>query len=199
MNLIRSVAILAAAVLVLGCGTPLNSNLAVAPTGSTNTIEGTPSEGAGNPRRVAPETVPTNNEPSRPVTSASVASTSLPGHLDPESRLSQERSVYFDFDDATIASSDAMWLVELHGDYLLKQPLLAIKIEGNSDEWGGAEYNLALGQKRAEAVARVLTLYGVKSSQLEVISWGKERPKAKGHDELSWAENRRADLVYPTP
>jgi peptidoglycan-associated lipoprotein len=74
---------------------------------------------------------------------------------------------------------------------------LAIKIEGNSDERGSPEYNLALGQRRAEAVLKALEIYGVKTAQLEAVSWGKERPRALGHDETAWAENRRADLVYP--
>jgi peptidoglycan-associated lipoprotein len=74
---------------------------------------------------------------------------------------------------------------------------VAIKIEGNTDERGGAEYNLALGQKRAEAVSKALKLFGVKDSQVEAVSFGKEKPKAPGHDEVSYAQNRRADLDYP--
>lgn len=69
-------------------------------------------------------------------------------------------------------------------------------IQGNTDERGTSEYNLALGEKRAEAVRRELTLLGVSDSQIEAVSLGKEKPVALGHDEASWAKNRRADLVY---
>jgi peptidoglycan-associated lipoprotein len=85
----------------------------------------------------------------------------------------------------------------LHGKFLASHPLLAIKIEGNADERGGAEYNLALGQKRAEAVSKALKIFGVKDSQMEAVSFGKEKPKALGHEEASYAQNRRADLDYP--
>lgn len=85
---------------------------------------------------------------------------------------------------------------ERHGKYLTSMPSLAIKIEGNADERGSAEYNLALWQRRAEAVRKALEIYGVKGSQLEAMSWGSERPKAQGHDEASWAQNRCADLSY---
>jgi peptidoglycan-associated lipoprotein len=74
---------------------------------------------------------------------------------------------------------------------------VSIKIEGNTDERGGAEYNLALGQKRAEAVSRALKIFGVKDAQMEAVSFGKEKPKVLGHDDASYAQNRRADLDYP--
>ena len=76
-------------------------------------------------------------------------------------------------------------------------PSLAIKIEGNADDRGNAEYKLALGGKRAEAVLRALKIYGVKDSQMDAISWGKETPKATGHDEAAWVQNRPVDLEYP--
>ena len=87
--------------------------------------------------------------------------------------------------------------MELHGKYLAAHPNLAIKVQGNSDEQGGTEYNLALGQKRAEAVSKALKIYGVKEAQLESVSFGEEKPKAPGHDEASHAQNRRVDLAYP--
>ncbi|MFZ2650447.1 MAG: OmpA family protein, partial [Burkholderiaceae bacterium] len=84
-----------------------------------------------------------------------------------------------------------------HGKYLGSKPQLAIRIEGNADERGSAEYNLALGQRRAEAVLHALKLFGVRDSQMEAVSWGEERPKLISHDESAWAQNRRADLAYP--
>ena len=127
---------------------------------------------------------------------ATVAATPLAAYLDPQNRLSRERSVYFDFDQA-IVKPDAAPLLEVHGRFLATHPAVSIKIEGNTDERGGSEYNLALGQKRAEAVLKALRMYGVKESQMEAISFGKEKPKAPGHDETAYAQNRRADLDYP--
>jgi peptidoglycan-associated lipoprotein len=128
--------------------------------------------------------------------SSTVATVAVPLYLDPKSRISRERSVYFDFDDFSI-KSEYSGLIELHGNYLESNPSVSIKIEGNADERGSNEYNLALGQKRAEAVLKALKIFGVKDAQMEAISWGKERPRATGHDEAAWAQNRRADLVYP--
>ena len=79
-----------------------------------------------------------------------------------------------------------------------KNSKVAIKVEGNAEERGSAEYNLALGQKRAAAVVTALKVYGATDAQMEAVSWGREKPKATGHDEASWAQNRRADLVYPS-
>ena len=130
------------------------------------------------------------------VASTSVTTVNLAPHLDPSSPISKERSVYFDYDDFSVKNEYA-GLIERQGKYLLSKPTLTVKIEGNADERGSAEYNLALGQKRAEAVLKALKIYGVKDAQMEAISWGRERPKATGHDEAAWAQNRRADLAYP--
>ncbi len=73
-----------------------------------------------------------------------------------------------------------------------------VTVSGNTDERGGSEYNLALGQRRAQSVKSALGLLGVQDAQVEAISYGKEKPKATGHDEAAWQQNRRADVVYPT-
>jgi peptidoglycan-associated lipoprotein len=108
----------------------------------------------------------------------------------------QKRSVYFDFDQSAL-KPEFMPVVEMHGKFLSTHPNVFIKVEGNTDEQGGAEYNLALGQKRAQVVANALKLYGARDSQLEAISFGKEKPKALGHDDDARAQNRRVDLAYP--
>jgi len=136
------------------------------------------------------------NAAPRPAPASVVTSMPLPAYLDPKNTLSTERSVYFDFDEFAI-KPNYTGLIERHGKYLASSPSLAIKIEGNTDERGGSEYNLALGQKRAEAVLRALRIYGVKPSQMEAVSWGEERAKSADHDEAAWAQNRRADLQYP--
>jgi len=119
----------------------------------------------------------------------------LAAHLDPNSPIYRDRSVYFDFDDAVV-KSDGLTLIERQGQYLARNPMLKVRVEGNTDERGGSEYNLALGQRRAEAVKKGLLVGGVKETQIETVSYGKERPKAAGHDEASWAQNRRGDIVY---
>jgi peptidoglycan-associated lipoprotein len=133
----------------------------------------------------------------RPAPAPMASAAALPAHLDPKSPISTERSVYFDFDEFAIKNDDVA-LIERHGKYLAARPALAIRIEGHTDERGGTEYNLALGQRRAEAVLRALRVYGVNASQMEAVSWGESRPKAMGADEAAWAQNRRADLQYPS-
>ncbi|WP_213299823.1 peptidoglycan-associated lipoprotein Pal [Paraburkholderia sacchari] len=112
----------------------------------------------------------------------------------PNSPLAK-RSVYFDFDSYSV-KDDYQSLLQAHAQYLKTHPQRHVLIQGNTDERGSSEYNLALGQKRAEAVRRVLALDGVGDSQMEAVSLGKEKPVAAGHDEASWSQNRRADLVY---
>lgn len=113
---------------------------------------------------------------------------------DPKGALAK-RSVYFDY-DKYVVKDEFKPLVAAHGKYLESNKGRKIVIQGNADERGGAEYNLALGQKRAEAVRKSLSVLGVSESQMEAVSFGKEKPKALGHDEAAWAENRRADIVY---
>jgi peptidoglycan-associated lipoprotein len=113
---------------------------------------------------------------------------------DPQGVLAQ-RSVYFDF-DSYVVREDGKPVVTNHSNYLTKNTGRNILIQGNTDERGGAEYNLALGQKRAEAVKRAMVALGVSEGQIEAVSLGKEKPKATGSNEEAWAQNRRADIVY---
>ena len=113
---------------------------------------------------------------------------------DPNSPLAK-RSVYFDFDSYSV-KDEYQSVLQAHAQYLKTHPERHVLIQGNTDERGTSEYNLALGQRRAEAVRRSLALMGVADSQMEAVSLGKEKPVALGHDEESWAQNRRADLVY---
>jgi peptidoglycan-associated lipoprotein len=115
--------------------------------------------------------------------------------FNPQSILAKQRSVYFDFNSYTV-SDQYRTLVETHGKYLVRTPAQRVVIEGNTDARGGSEYNLALGQRRAEAVRRMLNLQGVSDTQVETISLGKEKPKALGNTEADYAENRRADFNY---
>lgn len=132
-----------------------------------------------------------------PVAKAAPAPTTVPEYLDPNSPVSKQRSVYFGYDDFTV-KPEYRNVVEIQGRYLASHPNVSVRVEGNTDERGSSEYNLALGQRRAEAVAKALRLMGAKDSQMEPVSWGKEKPRASGHDESAWAQNRRVDVVYPT-
>jgi len=115
--------------------------------------------------------------------------------FNPNSILAKQRSVYFDFNSYSVGDQYRA-LVDTHGKYLLSTPQQRVVIEGNTDARGGSEYNLALGQRRAEAVRRQLSLQGVPDTQVETISLGKEKPKALGDSEADYAENRRADFNY---
>ncbi len=103
------------------------------------------------------------------------------------------RVVYFDF-DSFVVNDQFRGLIESHAKLLAATRSKRLLIEGHTDERGGREYNLALGQKRAEAVAKSLTLLGATEAQVEAVSFGKERPVNEGHDEAAWAQNRRAEL-----
>jgi peptidoglycan-associated lipoprotein len=113
---------------------------------------------------------------------------------DPRSVLSK-RSVYFDF-DSYVVKDEYKPLIEAHGKYLQANRNARITIQGNCDEHGSREYNIALGQRRADTVKRMMQLYGATDAQIETVSFGKEKPKNPGHDESAWTENRRDDLVY---
>lgn len=103
-------------------------------------------------------------------------------------------SVYFDFDQSQLKGTGQDYLSGF-GALLARHPDLKVRIEGNCDERGTSAYNMALGAKRAEAAKAYLVQMGAQDSQITTVSYGKERPKAKGHDEAAWAENRRDDVV----
>ena len=113
---------------------------------------------------------------------------------DPNNILSK-RSVYFDFDSNAV-KDEYRPLIQAHSKYLAEHRDAKIRIEGNCDERGSREYNLALGQRRAEAVKKIMTVLGVTDQRIETISYGEEKPAAMGHDEAAWAKNRRADIKY---
>ena len=105
------------------------------------------------------------------------------------------RILYFDYDSYVI-KPEFQNLIEAHARFLKTNSTRKIVIEGHTDERGGREYNLALGQRRSEAVRRALNLLGVGESQLEAVSFGEEKPAAPGSDEPAWAQNRRAEIAY---
>ena len=145
-----------------------------------------------------PPTIGAQTQPIKQPPVAAVDLTGKPGArsvlTDPSSPLSK-RSIYFDYDRYDVRE-EFRPLVEQHARYLRDNQQMKMLIQGNTDERGSREYNLALGQRRSEAIKRMMMLMGVGESQLEAVSLGEEKPKAVGHDEAAWAQNRRGDLLY---
>jgi peptidoglycan-associated lipoprotein len=159
----------AAAATAPGAGTgATTSGATTAPIGGVSGISGAPGGGA---------------------TSASAAALK-----DPRNILSK-RNIYFDYDQFTV-KDEYKPIVEAHAKYLQANRGARAIIQGNTDERGTREYNIALGQKRADAVKNLMLLLGATEIQIETVSFGKEKPRREGHDESSWAENRRADIVH---
>jgi len=167
-------AVVAAAMLLAGCssGVPLNENKAKVETRDPSANQPTGNTGSTAQSQVA--TVDLGNR-------GDAAADNL------------ARLVYFDF-DSYVVKDEFRPVVEGHAKRLSADRKKRVVVEGHTDERGGSEYNLALGQKRAEAVAKSLTLLGVADGQVEAVSFGKERPAAQGSDEAAWAKNRRAEL-----
>ncbi len=113
---------------------------------------------------------------------------------DPRNILSK-RNIYFDYDQFTV-KDEYRPIVEAHAKYLQANRGARAILQGHTDERGTREYNIALGQKRADAVKNLMLLLGAQEIQIETVSFGKEKPRREGHDESSWAENRRADIVH---
>ena len=125
---------------------------------------------------------------------ATQAQTNMDPLNDPKSILAG-RSVYYPFDVAAVQDADKP-LVQAHAKYLGENAARKVRLEGNCDERGSNEYNLGLGQRRADGVKKMLELGGAKAAQLNSVSYGEEKPKATGHNEASWSQNRRTDLNY---
>ncbi|MFT4100937.1 MAG: peptidoglycan-associated lipoprotein Pal [Burkholderiaceae bacterium] len=169
-----SLTVLASAAVLAACssGVKLDENA-----GKTASVVNNAGAGTGTSRPVAPVTVAT------------------PDPLNDPSGVLAKRSVYFDFDSFAIRD-DGRPVVENHSRYLATNKDRKVVLQGNTDDRGSREYNLALGQKRAEAVRKAMLSLGVADTQLEAVSFGEEKPKASNDDETGRAENRRVDLAY---
>jgi peptidoglycan-associated lipoprotein len=116
----------------------------------------------------------------------------------PQAGLLAKRVVYFDFDSSEI-KGEGTDIVGAHAKYLASHPTARVRLEGHTDDRGSREYNIGLGERRAQSVRRALLLQGATEAQLSTVSYGAERPAVAGHDETAWAKNRRVEVVYLTP
>jgi peptidoglycan-associated lipoprotein len=142
-------------------------------------------------RPVAPNSSANSGANSTAMAESKVSTVDLGAQL--TAAVASQRVVLFDF-DSYVVKDEYRGLVEAHAKRLGNDRKLALSLEGHTDERGGREYNLALGQRRAEAVAKSLSLMGVGAAQVEPVSFGKEKPAAQGSDEAAWAKNRRVEL-----
>jgi len=151
------------------------------------------------PESVAAPATPTQKvekqvEGSKTTPAAPSAATDIDPLNDPNSILSK-RSAYYPFDVAVVQDEDKP-MVQAHAKYLAGHSNRNVRLEGNCDERGSNEYNLSLGQRRADGVKKMLELGGAKASQLDNVSYGEEKPRCTDHDEACWKQNRRTDLNY---
>lgn len=147
-----------------------------------------------------PDALPADEQPSvtAPPQSEGEISRSMDAEgnpLNPQTGMALGRIVYFGYDKAVLPP-ESLGLLELHAAFLRNNPDKRVLVDGNTDERGTREYNLALGERRADSVRTFLVSVGVRRSQVDTVSYGEERPADSGHDEAAWAKNRRAVLGY---
>jgi peptidoglycan-associated lipoprotein len=116
----------------------------------------------------------------------------------PQGGVLAKRLIYFDFDSSEI-KGEGTDIVGAHAKYLAGNPAARVRLEGHTDDRGSREYNIGLGERRAQSVRRALLLQGATEAQISTVSYGAERPAVAGHDEAAWAKNRRVEIVYLTP
>lgn len=180
---IRSASLASLAALVLvGCGSTVKLDETPVETRTPTAVDGSGAAGPAARSGAASGTTPQSQ----------VATVNLPGAAG-AGAATLGRVVYFDF-DSFVVRDEFRGMIESHAKALAAQRNKRMVIEGHTDERGGREYNLALGQKRAQAVTKSLALLGASESQIEAVSYGEERPATEGHDEAAWAKNRRAEL-----
>ena len=154
--------------------------------------------------------VPTKVEDRTPVTGSGTTGTpttsgtqttpvtGMQGRIDPLKdpiNVLSKRVIYFDYNTDAVKSEFAS-LIQAHASYLSQNRNRKVRLEGHADERGSREYNMALGQRRSNAVRKATSVLGVGDERMETISFGEDKPKSTGHDEASWAQNRRVEIVY---
>jgi len=156
--------------LLAACASDKPAEVAAAPTTPTEA----PAAVAETPKEVAPVAVDELNDPSN---------------------ILSKRETFFDF-DKSVVKAEYKSMLQAHGQYLASHGDRKVAVEGNCDERGSSEYNLALGNRRASAVKKVLVVSGAKAAQVSTVSFGEEKPRDSAHNEAAWSQNRRADISY---
>lgn len=137
----------------------------------------------------------TGTEGSSVATAPAAAAAAAINPLNDPNNILSKRSVYFNL-DSFVVKDEYKSLVSSHANYLRENATAKVLLQGSADERGSREYNLALGQRRADSVKKAMTLSGTKEAQIEAVSLGEEKPRGTDHNETSWAENRRTDIRY---
>ena len=150
---------------------------------------------AAKPDESATEPVPTGSDSTQGVGGSSSLTGSALTEEERARQLLAQVTIYFDYDSSEIRA-DFNDMLRAHAQQLARNANMRVRLEGHADERGSREYNIALGERRAQAVRQVLQLQGASSTQLSTVSYGEERPAELGHDDTSWAKNRRVELVY---
>ena len=177
----KFLAVAMAAVLVAGCSSDETEGL-------SNNIDGDASTSGYNDGSLSGSQFGSNNG------GYNSASHLGPEFSDPNNPLSKQ-VIYFELDSSQV-KQEYVSVVAAHARYLASHPKQRVILAGNADERGSSEYNIALGEQRSKAVERMMRSQGVSAGQLEVVSYGEEKPVAYGHDEASWSQNRRVELGY---
>jgi peptidoglycan-associated lipoprotein len=141
------------------------------------------------------EAIGTTGDTRGATSTSSPSGTALTAEQQRQADLLRQITILFDYDSSEIRA-EYTDLIRAHARQLQQNPTMRVRLEGHSDERGSREYNIALGEQRAQAVRQALQLQGASSTQLSTVSYGEERPVALGHDDASWAKNRRVELVY---
>ena len=151
----------------------------------------------GKPKKGDGDGAPAPVDDSAQITGAKAGAEWKGDPLENPDSLLYTKTIYFDYDISEIRS-DYRDVVIAHGEYLAANPSARVTVEGHCDERGSREYNIALGERRANAVRQLMTLMGASGQQIRTVSYGEERPVAEGHNESAWQLNRRVEIIYRT-
>jgi peptidoglycan-associated lipoprotein len=178
MKFIHAIAVTVLAVSLAACTKPTQVQPDAGAQAPATTTEGAATSGLGNPAGTA----------------GSGSAAAMTAQQQALAALEARNTVYFAYDSSEI-QSEYLPVVAAHAGYLAKYPAARIRLEGNTDERGSREYNIGLGERRAQTVRKALMLQGVADSQITTVSYGEERPAVEGHDEAAYAQNRRVVMV----
>lgn len=188
---INVVLVLLSSCLLLGCQTPGEVAPVVDPDGEDYSAT---THAGGNNTALNGQMIDSRNSAS--TSGVGQNRTIIADPYNPASPLASNQTIYFDFDSSAIRA-DMQDVLAQHASYMANHPEMLVTLSGHADERGTREYNIALGERRSNAVKQVLVLHSAYSQKLETVSYGEEKPLQTGHDEASWAKNRRVEIVYP--